>query len=147
MVWRCFSRDMIGPLHEINGTMNGEMCKNIISDVMLSHSKNKMPRGWIFQQYNVPKHTSRVAKQFFESKKIRLLKWPHQSLNLNPIEHQWDHFERQIKRCKTANKRELIEKIKIEWAKIPLDVLINLFDSMPLRFAAVTKAKGYPTKY
>lgn len=72
-VWGCFSRDMIGPIHRIEGIMDGAVYRDIVSDKMLPHARAKMPRGWVFQQDNDPKHTSKVAKIFFETKKIRVL--------------------------------------------------------------------------
>ena len=147
MVWGCFSRDMIGPIHQVKDIMDGEMYKNIITNIMLPHAKNKMPRGWIFQQDNDPKHTSKVVKKVFETKKIRVLEWPSQSPDLNPIEHLWEQLQRQIRGRKPSNKDALFEVLKEEWNKISLDVLVKLVDSMPKRCAAVIKAKGYPTKY
>jgi hypothetical protein len=41
---------------------------------------------FIFQQDNDPKHTSRLAKHYFNDKSINLLPWPEQSLDLNPVE-------------------------------------------------------------
>lgn len=147
MVWGCFSRDLVGPIHRINGIMDQEMYKGILRDVMLPHAKDKMPRGWWFQQDNDPKHTAKSVKEFFKSKKIRVMDWPSQSPDLNPIEHLWEHVDRQFKGLKPKNKDELFENIKNVWQNIPLDVIINLIDSLPRRCQAVIKAKGYPTKY
>ena len=65
MVWGCFSRDMIGPLIQVNGIMDGVSYVDIVARHMLSHAKPKIPRSWVFQQDNDPKHRSKFAKQFF----------------------------------------------------------------------------------
>ena len=147
MVWGCFRRDGVGPIHQVTGIMDKEMYKDIINRVMLPHAKRVMPRGWIFQQDNDPKHTSKVVKEFFKTKKIRVLEWPSQSPDLNPIEHLWEHVERQISGRKPTNQNALFTIIKDAWEKISIDVLIKLVDSMPRRCQAVIDAKGFPTKY
>lgn len=63
MVWGCFSRDGIGPLHRINGIMDKFMYADILKKHMLPHAKLKMPRGWWFQQDNDPKHASKHVKE------------------------------------------------------------------------------------
>lgn len=147
MVWGCFSRDMIGPLHRIEGIMDQFMYKDIVNKIMLPHAKNKMPRGWIFQQDNDPKHTANSVKDFFKAKKIRVLEWPSQSPDLNPIEHMWEHLDRQLTGRKPSNKNDLYAMLEKAWSEISIDVLIKLVDSMPRRCQAVIDAKGYPTKY
>lgn len=143
MVWGCFSRDIIGPLYRIDGVMDQTLYKNIITNVMLPHAKEKMPRGWIFQQDNDPKHTAKTVKNAFTAKKIRVLEWPSQSPDLNPIEHLWEHLDRQVSGRKPKNKDELFSLLESAWKEISIDVLINLVDSMPDRCKAVLKSKGY----
>jgi DDE superfamily endonuclease len=92
--------------------MDGPMYKDIVNNIMLPHAKRTIPKEWIFQQDNDPKHTSKVASDFFTYTKIRVMPWPSQSLDLNPIEHQWEHLGRQMTDFRQANKREIFEKLK-----------------------------------
>lgn len=147
MVWGCFSRDGVGPIHRIEGIMDQVVYKGIIKDQMLPHARAFMSRGWIFQQDNDPKHTAKSVKEFFKEKKIRVLEWPSQSPDLNPIEHLWEHLERQLGGRKPSSKDDLFSQLEEAWNNIPMDVLINLVDSMPRRCQAVIDAKGFPTKY
>ena len=57
----------------------------LANNLRLTANKMRM-KIFIFQQDNVPKHTSRLAKNYFIEKKIELLSWPPQSLDLNQIE-------------------------------------------------------------
>lgn len=148
MVWGCFSRYGIGSLHRIDGIMDRFMYADILRDhIMLQHGKRKLPRGWIFQHDNDPKHTSKHVKDYMEKAKIRLLEWPSQSPDLNPIEHLWEELERRIRSENYSNTTKLWEALQREWLKIPLERLEKLVDSMQSRCKAVIAAKGFATKY
>ena len=45
-------------------------------------------KSWRFQQDNDPKHTSRVAKDFIQKNIPKIMDWPSNSPDLNPIENQ-----------------------------------------------------------
>jgi len=103
----------------------------------------------IFQQDNDPKHTSKVAKETFDQLNLKVLEWPSQSPDLNPIEHYWGHVSRELKRRTgiLTSKEELwveLEKILSETNK---DLCRKLIGTMPRRVLDVIKAKGGYTKW
>lgn len=147
MVWGCFSRDSVGPLVQIKETMDRFLYQDILEKHMLPYARRSMPRGWFFQHDNNPKHTSQHVKNFLQQKKIKILQWPSQSPDLNPIEHLWEELDRHVRRQNYSNKKEFFIALSREWSNIPKDRIIKLVDSIPNRCAAVIKSKGYATKY
>lgn len=151
MFWGCMTAEGIGYGCRIDGRMDAEVYVSILDDYLLPTikyyklKKNKL----IFQQDNDPKHTSNAAREWFGSKKIDVLEWPPQSPDLNPIEHLWQHLKKRLAEYKTepCGILELWERVELEWSKIPVDVCLNLIESMPRRIAALLKAKGGHTKY
>lgn len=147
MIWGIFSAQGVGPLVEINGTMNAAIYRDILDKNLLTYAEEKMPQDWIFQQDNDPKHTSKLLKEWFSAKNVRVLSWPSRSPDLNPIEHLWEQLNRQIRKHTHSNKATLFKSLKEEWNKIAPASINRLIESMPDRCAAVIAAKGIATKY
>ena len=103
----------------------------------------------IFQQDNDPKHTSRTAQVWFDEQGIKLLDWPAQSPDLNPIEHTWNHLKRCLSGYENAptGVHQLWERVVEQWKKISVEQCQKWIESMPRRIEAVIKAKGAHTKY
>jgi transposase len=151
MMWGCMTAQGVGYACRIDGRMDSALYVDILNDeLMQTLEYYGLDRGDIvFQQDNDSKHTSTTARKWFEESGIEVLEWPSQSPDLNPIEHLWEHLKRQLNRYETepAGMCELWERVQAEWDKIPVEVCMNLIESMPRRVSAVLKAKGGYTKH
>ena len=102
---------------------------------------------------NASVHTANSVKQYLENKQntmeIKVLPWPPQSADLNPIENIWAYLKKQLRKraIQPRNHDELYAAIVEEWEAIPRRVLMNMVQSMPKRIAQVIKQKGGSTKY
>jgi transposase len=151
MMWGCMLWEGVGYACKIDGKMTGELYTKIMEDELQESLAfyDKDPSSIIFQQDNDPKHKCNKATTWFEDHELKVLPWPAQSPDLNPIEHLWTHLKVKLGEYERvpAGILELWERVQVEWEKIEPEVCQNLIESMPRRVAAVLKAKGGYTKY
>ena len=148
MVWGCFAANGTGRLQKIDGTMRKEDYLEILQDNLKTSAKDlNLGKNWVFQQDNDPKHTSKVVSDWLKKKKIRVMEWPSQSPDLNPIENLWTVLKKRVRSRKPKKVNELYTFCKEEWANIPGDVCKKLVQSCPKRLRDVKKYGGNATKY
>lgn len=147
MVWGCFSGYGMGPVRNIIGNMDRYKYLEILEEVMLPYAEWELPLKFVFQHDNDPKHTAKIVKEWFITNKVRVLKWPAQSPDLNPIENLWDYVDKSIRDKHISNKSNLFAEIENAWQRVDKNLISNLISSMPKRCQEVISNKGYWTKY
>ncbi len=72
MVWGCMSAAGAGELQFIEGTMNADMCCDILKRSMIP-SLRRLDRRAVFQHDNDPKHTSKTTTALLKKLRVKVI--------------------------------------------------------------------------
>ena len=70
------------PIYHIPEIMNQFEYSKMLEEIILPYAAEEMPLKWVFQQD--PKHTSKQATSWFQTKGNEVMEWPAQSPDLKP---------------------------------------------------------------
>jgi len=104
---------------------------------------------WTFQHDNAPIHTARIVNTWMNNNNINVLEWPALSPDLNIIENLWGWMTKQVygEGRQFNTREELTLAIRTTWEAIPINLLVNLFNSLPHRMLVVNEKRGGHTRY
>ncbi len=100
-----------------------------------------------FSMTMIPNTHRPATKEWLRKKHFKVLEWPSQSPDLNPIENLWRELKVRVAQRQPQNITALEEICMEEWAKIPATVCENLVKTYRKRLTSVIANKGYITKY
>ncbi len=151
MLWGCITSSGIGYMCEIEGIMDQHLYKEILESELAETIEYYQldTDNLTFQQDNDPKHTAKSVKEYLNDQDFKVMTWPAQSPDLNPIENCWSYLKNKVYSYDTpaSGLKELFRRIEEQWEKISPEYIKNLYESMPRRMLQVIKAKGRWTKY
>ncbi len=93
--------------YDDSSRMNLEGYKTILSTNIQENATRFIGKCFILHQDNDPKHPASSLKEFIRAKKWKVLDYPSQSPDLNPIEHEFHQLKRRVKAETPQNKQQL----------------------------------------
>uniref|UniRef100_A0AAZ3SSX8 Tc1-like transposase DDE domain-containing protein n=1 Tax=Oncorhynchus tshawytscha TaxID=74940 RepID=A0AAZ3SSX8_ONCTS len=143
-----FSSSGTGKLFRIEGMMDGAKYREILEGNLFQSTRDlRLGQRLTFQQDNDPKHTAKATLEWFKEKHLKVLEWPSQNPDLNPIDNLWYDLKIAVHQRNPSNLRELEQFCLEEWENIPVARCAKLIETNPKTLATVIATKGGSTKY
>jgi hypothetical protein len=146
MMWGCITYFGVGDACWLQGGVDAGAYVNVLQDyVPSSRDWYEMdPDKFIFQQDNARVHTAIVVQNYLKRSNIKLMTWPANSPDLNPIEHVWAFMKRKLDQYLEPAKslEELWDRIQDVWTTLDDQFLHELYESMPRRMNMLYRNKG-----
>ena len=128
--------------------MDAEFYISILQAHLLPFIRENFPDHHKLMQDNDPKHTSKAAKQFFDTESINWWKTPPESPDMNPIENLWHELKEFIRReVRPTTKTELVQGIKNFWDTVDVAKCNKYINHLRKVVPKVISLEGAATGY
>ncbi|GFY26184.1 transposable element Tc1 transposase [Trichonephila clavipes] len=147
MVWGAISWHGLGPLVTLHDKVKAAHYVNILGDQVHPFVQTSFPGECpLYQDDNASIHTAKIIQEWFAEREgeVGHLDWPPQSPDLNIIEHLWGYLESKLRaRFPPPSTISALESaLHEEWLHIPLQVVHDLYGSIPRRIESFFFDKG-----
>lgn len=134
------------------GSVNGDVYRThvvpLIKELVLQHqSESFWQQQSIVMQDNASIHKAKETKALFAQLGIRLMDWPANSPDLNPIENVWCILKDRVGRHFPTTREDVIAAIQLEWSRLTSSDVSRVCQSMRQRCQAVIDAQGGHTRW
>ena len=80
----------------IRGTMNAQRYHDLVIQPIIIPFAREFGSEFIFVDDNARPHRARIITMALQRSGISRMEWPPRSPDCNPIEHVWNHRQRQL---------------------------------------------------
>ena len=142
MVWGGISAMGPTPLALVQGNIGATKYVEILNDYFLPTARAFYGEQFTLQQDNASPHTAQSTRLWLGTNVPTVLDWPANSPDLSPIENLWGIIKNSVEKENAQNVAEFQRQVIEKWDTIPVDTLIHLIDSMPMRLEMCRDMRG-----
>ena len=149
-VWAGISKKGATAVCIFEGIMAAPLYCDILERTLLPFIRQKFPPPCThrYMQDNDPKHTSRLAQNFYSQSGINWWRTPAESPDLNPIENLWYELKEYVRReVKPTTKLELVNGINSFWATVDENKCCHYINHLSKVIPKVIEVNGEATGY
>ncbi|KAG7196845.1 hypothetical protein KM043_014008 [Ampulex compressa] len=140
-VWGCIGANMTGDLVKIDGTLKKEQYLNVLSNHAIPMGKQLIGQHFVIVQSTDSKHTAKICKNYLqelqESNMLKIMLWPPQSFDLNPVEQIWNELDAKMRKVHPKSESDLWNHLQHAWNQVTTDTVEKLITQMPKLVKAI----------
>ena len=136
LIWweGAFANCKVRDLHQVNGKLNQTSYHSILQHHAIPSGTQLVGHGFVLMQDNDPKHSSKVCLSYIKSLEeqhvLRLMSWPVQLGDLNPIELVCDELKQKVKAKQPTSAAHLWQLLQESWAGLSSVYFQSLMERM-----------------